>query len=148
MRSARALLVLVLALIAGASACSAGGGGAYDGGVDGGLYEVSLDLPDGCPPEAGNEKGVGAPCTKGGGQCKGDLHCACDPFLGVQLAGVPCICTLGQLAQTGSTDPCGAPLPKDFCGSNATCCPYQTAAAFCVPSICLPGGACPDFTGP
>jgi hypothetical protein len=130
-----------------ASACSAGGGGAIDGGVHDAFFEVSLDLPPGCPPSTANEKGVGTPCTMGGHQCKNGLLCTCDPFFGVQLTGVPCICTLGQLAQTGSTDPCGAPLPANFCGSNATCCPYMTAGAYCVPSICVPDG-CPVFLPP
>jgi len=138
-------LPCTLALIACLGACSAGGGGAIEGGVvDGaGLYEVSLDLPDGCPPPAGNEKGVGTPCTMGGGQCKGNLHCACDKTLGVTLVGVPCFCTMFQLAPTGSTDPCGPPLPANFCGSNATCCPYMTTVAYCVPSICLADNMCP-----
>jgi hypothetical protein len=138
---------LVLLAFLGASACKAGGGGAYDGGaIEGGVFDVSLSLPDGCPPPSGNEKGVGTPCTMGGGECKGNLRCACDRTLGVTLVGVPCICTLFQLAEANSQDPCGAPLPANFCGSNATCCSYLNAAAYCVPSICLEGNACPEFT--
>jgi hypothetical protein len=134
--------------LAAAGGCSAGGGGAYEGGIEGGIYEVSLDLPAGCPPEAGgNEKHVGQPCTMKGGECAkfgvSNLVCTCDKTLGIQLTGVPCVCTLIQLAQTGSTDPCGAPLPANFCGSNATCCPYLTAGAYCVPNICLAGNLCP-----
>jgi hypothetical protein len=137
----------LLALLASASACSAGGGGAVEGGVHDAYYEISLDLPAGCPPDAGNTLGVGAPCTKGGHQCKSPLLCTCDPFLTVQLVGVPCYCSLAQLAQTGSTDPCGPPLSPNFCGAGATCCPYQTAAAYCVPNICIPDAGCPQ-TGP
>jgi hypothetical protein len=143
-------LACALGLLVATSACSAGGGGAVDSGIEGGIYEVSLDLPAGCPPPAGNEKGVGTPCTMNGKQCTSPLRCTCDPFFAIQLTGVPCICTLAQLAQTGSTDPCGAPLAADFCGTNAKCCPYLTAAAYCVPNICLPdpGDVCPQVAGP
>jgi hypothetical protein len=141
-------LVWALGLLVVWSGCSAGGGGAVDGGVHDAVYEVSLNLPDGCPPPMGNDKGVGTSCTKGGNECKVGMRCTCDPFFGVMLTGVPCMCTLAQLAQTNSTDPCGAPLPANFCGSNAKCCPYLTAAAYCVPSICLPGNVCPDVTAP
>jgi hypothetical protein len=136
-------LATTVALLSGLAACSSGGSGAIDGAVDGGLYEVSLNLPDGCPPPSGNEKGVGTPCTMGGNQCKSPLHCACDKNLGVTLVGVPCICTLFQLAQTGSQDPCTDSVPANFCGSNATCCSYMTSGAYCVPSICLEGNMCP-----
>jgi len=136
-----------LAGLALAAGCSAGGGGAVEGGVHDAVYEIGLDLPPGCPPDAGNTLGVGTPCTRGGHECKGNTLCTCDNFLGVQLVGVPCYCTLAQLAQPGATDPCGPPLSPTFCGPGASCCPYQTAAAYCVPNICLPGGMCPD-TGP
>jgi hypothetical protein len=137
----RAFGLLVLA-----SACSAGGGGAVDGGLPDGVFEVSLDLPPGCPPAAGNDKGVGTPCTRGGKQCKGALLCTCDPQLGALLVGVPCFCTLAQFAQLGSTNPCGPPLTAGYCGTNATCCNYVNTAAYCVPSICLPGNMCLDFS--
>jgi hypothetical protein len=137
-----------LGLMVMAAGCHAGGGGAVDGGVRDAVYEVSLDLPPGCPPATANEKGVGTACTMGGGQCKGNLRCTCDPFFGVQLTGVPCICTLAQLAPLDSTDPCGAPLPAGYCGSNAKCCPYLTVAAYCVPSICLPDDQCPEVVPP
>jgi hypothetical protein len=142
-------LAWALGLLVAGSACSAGGGGAVEGGVqDAAIFEVTLYLPDGCPPEVGNEKGVGIACTKGGNQCKSPLRCTCDPFFGITLTGVPCLCTLAQLAQVNSTDPCGPPLPANFCGSNTKCCPYQTAAAYCVPTICLPDNMCPDVVGP
>jgi hypothetical protein len=137
-----------LGVLVAASACSAGGGGAVEGGVHDAVFEVTLYLPDGCPPEAGNDKGIGTPCTMGGGECKGELKCACDPAFGIQLTGVPCFCTLVQLAQTNSTDPCGPPLTSDFCGGGAMCCPYQTVAAYCVPSICLQDNMCPDPNAP
>ena len=53
-------LVAALALTA---ACSSGAGGS-DGGVhDATVYDLSLDLPDGCPPLAAqaNEKHIGFP---------------------------------------------------------------------------------------
>jgi hypothetical protein len=132
-----------------AFAACAGGGGAVDAGfIDGGVFEVALNLPDGCPPPSGNEKGVGTPCTMGGAQCKSPLRCSCDKNLGVTLVGVPCFCTMFQLAQTSSGDPCGPPLPANFCGSTATCCPYMTAVAFCVPSICLEANMCPVIAPP
>jgi hypothetical protein len=137
-----------LGLLAAASGCSAGGGVPVEGGVHDAVYELSLNLPDGCPPPVGNDKGVGIPCTMGGMECKGGLRCTRDPFFGILLTGVPGICTLAQLAQTGSTDPCGAPLPVNFCGSNATCCPYLTVAAYCVPNICLEGNLCPVPVAP
>ena len=112
---------------------------------DAAVYEVELDLPVGCPPAQANDKSVGKPCTMGGNQCASPLHCTCDPYLGVQLSGVPCVCTLIQLAPQGSTDPCGAPLAANFCGTSATCCSYLTTAAYCVPDICLPGGQCIVF---
>jgi hypothetical protein len=141
-------VALTLALLSAVAGCSAGGGGAVDGGIHDALYEVSLNLPDGCPPETANEKGIGAACTMGGNQCKLPLRCTCDVFVGVQLVGVPCICTLAAFAQVNSTDPCKDSVPADFCGSSATCCPYMTAAAYCVPSICLPDNQCPVFEPP
>jgi hypothetical protein len=140
-------VVPAVALLVWVSACSAGGGGAVEGGVHDAVYEVSLDLPPGCPPDAGNSLGVGKPCTRGGHQCTGNLLCTCDDFLHIQLVGVPCYCTFAQLAQPGTIDPCGPPLSPTFCGAGAMCCPYQSAAAYCVPNICVPDGMCPP-TGP
>jgi hypothetical protein len=144
----RLLLALALAAAAG---CSAGGGGQIPDAHVVDAYEVGLDLPPGCPPATGNDKGVGKPCTMGGNQCGGGgLLCTCDVFNGIQLVGVPCICTLATL---GSGDPDAgdicANLPSNFCGTNAKCCAYMTLGTYCAPNICLPGGACPDVvTGP
>jgi hypothetical protein len=143
MRGVAGLLGLLLA----ASACSGGKSGG-DGGPpnDGaGIYEVGLDLPPGCPPATGNEKGVGIPCTAHGNECKSGMRCSCDQILGAILVGVPCFCTLAQFAQNGSTDPCKDSVPVGYCGSSATCCNYLTSAAYCVPSICLPGNQCLVF---
>ena len=136
------LSILTLAL-AFASGCPSKND--QPGPTDANVYEVNVELPPGCPPAQANEKGVGTPCTMGGGQCTGGLLCTCDRAFGVQLTGVPCVCTLVQLAQQGSTNPCGPPLASDFCGSNATCCSYLTSAAYCSPNVCLPGGQCIEF---
>ena len=117
------------------------------GPQDAGIIEVGLEAPAGCPPAEANENGVGAPCTMCGNECASPLRCTCDPYLGIQLTGVPCICTLLQLAPTGASDPC-ADAPANFCGSNATCCAVMTTAAYCVPNVCLIGGACIEFTPP
>jgi len=118
---------------------------------DAAVYDLSIDLPPGCPPPQPNEKGVGIPCTRGGGECtragvpKG-LLCTCDPLpvLNILLDGVPCVCTIGGPNLTTNPDPCTA--NGVACGSDATCCPYMTSAFYCSPNVCLPGGACINFT--
>jgi hypothetical protein len=139
-------IVSALGLFVAASACSAGGGGTVDTGTMDAVYEVSLDLPPGCPPDAGNAKGVGVPCTPSGNQCAAGLRCTCDPVLGALLVGVPCFCTLAQFAQNGSKDPCSDSVPAGYCGGGATCCNYLASAAYCVPNICLPGNMCLVFS--
>jgi hypothetical protein len=126
---------------------------------DAAVFDLAIDLPVGCPPPAANEKGVGIPCTRGGGQCTkagmpSGLLCTCDPLplLNVVLSGVPCVCTIGGPNVSASApDPCsqaGSGRPSGFCGSDATCCPYRTTAYYCSPNVCLPGGACINFTPP
>jgi hypothetical protein len=139
-----------LALAVTVAACSSGSSSpAHDAAV----YDLALDLPPGCPPASGNEKGVGIPCTKGGGECTKagvppNLLCTCDEAYGLQLNGVPCLCTLvGINFSTAVTDPCGAQTSPP-CGSNATCCNYMSQGYFCSPDVCLPGGACIDFSAP
>jgi hypothetical protein len=142
---------LALAALAGlfAAGCTAGGGGAIDASVQDGtaVLDVSFDFPAGCPPAAANENGVGAACSKGGHECTGGtLRCTCDPISGFQLSGVPCVCTLAGLnTSPNNPDPCST-QHAGFCGSNATCCNYMTAGYFCSPNVCLPGGACIDFS--
>ncbi len=131
-------------LLLAASACGSGGGSG-DGGLHDAVFEISVDLPAGCPPAAGNDKGVGTPCTMNGKQCKNGLLCTCDPQLGTLLVGVPCFCTLAQFAQNGSKVPCTDSVAAGYCGSNATCCNYLNAAAYCVPSICLRDNMCLEF---
>ena len=140
-----------VALLVALGACSSGssGGGVHDAAV----YDLALDLPPGCPPATGNETGVGIPCKADGGECTKpgappNLLCTCDEAYGLRLNGVPCICTrVGLNLSTAVTDPCGA-LASSPCGSNATCCNYMSEGYFCSPNVCLPGGACIDFSAP
>jgi hypothetical protein len=128
------------------SACSSHGSKPACGTTDAAVYEAGITFPAGCPPAQPNEMGVGKPCTVCGNECTGGLQCTCDSHFGVQLAGVPCVCTKLQFASAGSTDPCHDPaLPANFCGSNTTCCNYLTSAAYCVPDVCLPNGQCVVF---
>jgi hypothetical protein len=84
------------------------GGGSDD---DDGDCAAALGLPppgDACIPVCGNELGVGAPCTKGGGECNqfvasGNAFCTVDND-DTDLA----FCT----------GPCGS---DDDCGSDAVC---------------------------
>jgi hypothetical protein len=139
-------LASAVALLVAASACSSGGGHRGDASTDA-IIDVYLPWPDGCPSGVSNEKGVGTPCTRGGGQCKSPLLCTCDPLLGAQLAGVPCFCTLAAFAQNGSKDPCkdSVPDPANYCGSGATCCDVLTSGAYCTPNVCLINDACLIF---
>ncbi len=131
-------------LSAAALACSSSSGQRPDANVDGLTYDLSLDLPTGCPPAQANEKGVGSPCTRGGHECTNGLLCACDSNLGLTLNGVPCICTVAGVNPQKGVAPCSA-QPANICGSNATCCNYMEQAFFCSPNVCLPGGQCIDF---
>ncbi len=129
--------------------------GCHSGGTvslpqDAHVYDLQLDLPPGCPPASPNENGVGIPCTKGGGQCNSKgLLCTCDQAFGLQLNGVPCICTIAGInTSSTATDPCSPQASgkaAGFCGTDATCCPYMTAGYYCSPNVCLPGGSCIQF---
>jgi hypothetical protein len=138
-RSALCHLVPALVLLA-ASACSSGSGSKSDGAVDYLTFDVPFgDLPPGCPPAAPNEKGIGAVCTKGGGECKNGLVCACEPHANIlPPEGTPCVCT--QLIPTG----CDL-VPLGYCGQGATCCSYMNLASICVPIVCLEDATCPMF---
>ena len=140
----RSTALAVLFLSAAAIACSSSSGHRPDANVDGLTYDLSLDLPAGCPPAQPNEKGVGAPCTRNGHECTNGLLCACDTTLGLTLNGVPCICTIAAPNPQKNVAPCSA-QPSNICGSNATCCNYMDQAYFCSPNVCLPGGQCIDF---
>lgn len=144
-RSLLATFALCGALAAG-TGCSSNNGYRPDAHVDGLTYDLSLDLPPGCPPAQPNEKGVGSPCTRGGHQCTNGLLCACDTNLGLTLNGVPCICTVAGLnPQPNNPSPCST-QSSSVCGSGATCCNYMNQAFYCSPNVCLPGGQCLDFS--
>ena len=138
-------LALVLSCVI-AGGCSSNNAHFPDGGhADAITYDLSLDLPPGCPSGQANEKGVGKPCTRGGHECSSPLLCTCDPNSGVTLNGLPCICTLaGANPQPNNPDPCST-QPANVCGSGATCCNYTNAGFYCSPDVCLPGGQCIQF---
>jgi hypothetical protein len=141
----RTSIALALLLVgAGGVGCSSPSKPVCGAPRDAGVVEVGLEAPPGCPP-APNELGIGKPCTMCGNECASPLRCTCDPYLGVQLEGVPCVCTKVQPAPTGSTDPC-TDVGANFCGSNAMCCAVLNIAAYCVPNVCLIGGQCIVFT--
>src|SRR5262249_22304242 len=125
-----------LVACAGLVACSSPSKPMCGGPRDAGVIEVGLEAPPGCPPSGPNELSDATHCTLCGDKCAVPLRCTCDPYLGVQLEGVPCVCTKVQPAPTGSTDPC-TDVGAGFCGSNATCCNVLTTAAYCVPDVCL-----------
>jgi len=135
------LATVAAVVLLGAVACS---GGASDGGDaaphDYVIPDVTVgDVPEACAHGQGNEKGVGAPCSMGGGECRryGSLICACEPLLGYMLPGAPCICTIPILGQTCQQ------IPSDYCGSNATCCSYENVGSACFPNACLDMAMCP-----
>jgi len=141
---ARNLALTAALLLCAALGCKSGDSKPMCGAPrDAGVVEVCIEAPPGCPPTP-NELGIGKPCTMCGNECESPLHCTCDPYLGLQLEGVPCVCTKAQPAPTGSTDPC-KDVGANFCGSNATCCAVLNIAAYCVPDVCLLGGQCIVF---
>jgi hypothetical protein len=104
----------------------AGAGGGDDGpDEDAGIvYE--------CGKGPGNKKGIGAPCTKGGNECKTDLNCDID--MDPQGVGI-CIKVM-----------C---VSDNECGSGATCCMVAQGGGVkvCIINECLPpecGGAPAD----
>ena len=133
------------AVLATATGCSSHDAAVPCGSRDASVVEVGVDLPAGCPPAQPNELGIGKACGMCGDECGNSLHCTCTPYLGVQLTGVPCVCTKVQLANLGSTNPCKDSVESNFCGNAATCCNYVNSAAYCVPDVCLPGGQCIEF---
>jgi hypothetical protein len=102
------------------------------------------DVPPGCPPDAGNENGIGAPCTATGSECPGSLQCSCKSWFGYTMpASMPCFCTTVVFSNTCSS-----------CGSNASCCTYDipvtpttpVTVSACFPSVCLSDNECPVVT--
>jgi hypothetical protein len=143
----RSTIAMAALLLCAAASCSSGQKKPACGTRDAGIVEVGIEPPPGCPPAEANELGIGKPCTMCGNECASPLRCTCDALLGIQLTSVPCVCTLFQLAQQGSTNPCQE-AGANFCGSNTTCCNALTTAAYCVPNVCLPGGQCVEFVIP
>lgn len=138
-RTAAAGLVAWLALLGpAATGCGSGGKNTADGPHDYVIPDVTLgEIPEECAHGKANEKGVGAPCSSGGKECKSGLICACEPLLGYMLAGAPCICTIGIFGQTCDQ------IPSDYCGSNAMCCSWPDIGSACIPSACLEMSMCP-----
>jgi hypothetical protein len=136
-RLSPALLAAALAL---AAACSGGGGNSDGGPHDYVIVDVTFgDVPPSCAFGGPNEKGVGAHCTEGGGQCKpyGNSICTCDPLGNTRLPdGSPCICITPILGMTCDQ------IPVDYCGMGAGCCSYMGNAG-CFPTTCLDMGMCP-----
>ena len=136
------LVLLCVGFAAPLGACSSS-----SSNVDAAVLDLSIDfsfgdLPPGCPPAAANEKGVGAVCTKGGGECPSPLICACDTTLGiVPPDNTPCVCTRFISFQKGQT--CANLPDPNYCGQGAICCSYMNALALCVPTVCLENATCP-----
>jgi hypothetical protein len=134
----------LLALLA--SACSSSGGtNNHDGSVgpSDALVNVSLpDVPKGCPPDAGNENGIGKPCTANGNECTGSLQCSCKNWFGYMMpTSLPCFCTNVSFGSSCSG-----------CGSNTACCTFDVTTngttvkvSGCFPSICLASKQCPSL---
>ena len=108
--------------------------------------QVNISLPEvppGCPPAAGNENGIGKPCTATGTECTGTLQCSCKNWFGYTMpASMPCFCTNVSFGGSCSN-----------CGSNAPCCTYtipltgaSVKVSACFPSVCAPNGQCPSIT--
>jgi hypothetical protein len=135
------LLIAVLA-----SACSSSGSTiSRDGsaGPSDALTNISLpDLPPGCPPDAGNENGIGKPCTANGNECTGSLQCSCKNWFGYMMpSGLPCFCTNVSFGNTCTS-----------CGSKTSCCTFDVTTngstvtvSGCFPSVCLADNKCPTL---
>jgi hypothetical protein len=113
-----------------AASCQLSGSGrtnpqSRDGGTDG----IILSLPAGCPPDGGNEIGIGKPCTKGGSECGSSLICTCGNFGVVLPVNMPCVCTNATASARCPANP--------NCGSNATCCAILGVVSGCIPNVCL-----------
>ncbi|HVU01807.1 MAG TPA: hypothetical protein VHE30_08645 [Polyangiaceae bacterium] len=107
-----------------------GDGGVPEGGAsDGGAGVVDSAA---CAKVTANELGIGAACTKSGGECGAGLSCTVDLY-GGDASGL-CIKVGGC---TASAD----------CGTGATCCaPAQAGGAIkiCVPDPCRPTDCTPS----
>lgn len=125
------LATLVLGCSGDRKAGDGGGGGAGGAGGDAGSDAFTCGDP--------NPIGVGATCTKAGGQCRmfgstGANQCSCDYFE-AQYCGCSKFCD----PMKGDGD-CG--------GAGARCCPLDAPppigrVSICVPAGCLVSGECP-----
>jgi hypothetical protein len=119
-----------LLLLLFAASCQQSGTGSTDAQIhDGGADAFVLSLPVGCPPDAGNEIGIGKPCSKGGNECGSGLLCTCGNFAVTLPANMPCLCTNAIASASCPTNP--------NCGSNATCCAILGVVSGCIPNVCL-----------
>ena len=127
-----------LAILAAACQQQSAAGPADGQGRDGGADGLVLYMPAGCPPDAGNELGIGKPCSKTGNECaNNNLRCTCGDF-GIALpVNMPCFCT--------NATPAAACPANPNCGSNATCCSIAGVIIGCLPDVCLVGNQCPVF---
>jgi len=109
--------------------CASACGGTAEAGVAPSKPVCASPLGATCPPIAGNCKGIGAPCTRGGGQCA-SVHALCDIDLDPRGAGMcmTVLCSPGE------------------CGSGATCCKSAATQniALCMPNQCLPADCSAD----
>ena len=126
-----------LVLLTAACQQNQSGAGPADG-QDGSADAMLLSLPAGCPPDAGNELGIGKPCSKTGNECaNNNLRCTCGDF-GIALpVNMPCFCT--------NATPAAACPANPNCGSNAICCSIAGVIIGCLPDVCLVGNQCPVF---
>jgi hypothetical protein len=96
-----------------------------DAAKDTGTDAMMCVAPQGasCPTTAGNCKGIGAPCTKGGGQCTMGTACDLDLGPGVGICITFFACTPGQ----------------HDCGNGASCCDTAMTSntPVCLPNQCL-----------
>lgn len=96
------------------------------------------EIPQGCPPNNGNEQEIGKPCSIGGGQCPKQLVCACEIAKNYGLPeGTPCFCTKIVPSPVCPTN--------INCGTNASCCPVGLWASGCFPHDCLTNLKCPEI---
>ena len=135
------LVIPVAALGCGLGSSSSSGKDA--GTITDPVGTISLpEIPPGCPPAAGNENGIGKPCTATGTECTGTLQCSCKSWFGYTMpASMPCFCTNVSFGSTCSS-----------CGSNTPCCTYtipvnatNITVSACFPAVCAPNNTCPQI---
>jgi hypothetical protein len=126
-------------------ACNAGGAGPVRApGSDAQLQLEMSDPPPGCPPGGkGNDRGIGAACTRNGHECANGLSCLCDDRLGMAMPSkMPCFCTDPALGTCAAVNPA--------CGANAMCCEFPVTdtqmISGCFPMVCLWNAKCPVVT--